>query len=214
MRSSDVKLTKLRYRFVDAGVYSLISLQPCIIICMSDKDMQFAGQYEDEDVLLVFRKHPVVMRRGFIWIGVGVVIGALIGMYTSRDVVTVGEFVSSFFGPVVIGLLFGLVAFFYYWIGWHYSVTVVTTERLVNITQKGIFKQRTVNDINLPRILSVNYEIHGFFETVLGFGTIIVQTLVGDLVIKQVPKPAETQARIATAIKESGVQLDEEISTS
>ena len=181
---------------------------------MSDKDMQFAGQYEDEDVLLVFRKHPVVMRRGFIWIGVGVVIGALIGMYTSRDVVTVGEFVSSFFGPVVIGLLFGLVAFFYYWIGWHYSVTVVTTERLVNITQKGIFKQRTVNDINLPRILSVNYEIHGFFETVLGFGTIIVQTLVGDLVIKQVPKPAETQARIATAIKESGVQLDEEISTS
>ena len=83
----------------------------------------------------------------------------------------------------------------------------------MQISQKGIFKSRSVNDIALSRILSVNYEIHGMLETVLGFGTIIIQTLVGDFIIAKVPKTAETQADIVTAIKESGVQLDEEAET-
>ncbi|MCA9309326.1 PH domain-containing protein [Candidatus Saccharibacteria bacterium] len=178
------------------------------------KDMQFDGQHEDEEVLFVFRRHPVVMRRGFIVVGICVVLGALIGMYTSRNAYTVGEFTNSFGGPVAIGLLIGLMGFFYYWIGWYYSVCIVTDQRFVQITQRGIFKQRSVNDISLGRILSVNYEISGIFETLLGFGTIIIQTLVGDFVIKNVPKPASTQAQVVTAIKESGVELDEEIPAS
>lgn len=177
-------------------------------------DKQFDGQLDDEDVLLVFRRHPIVMRKGFYFIAAGGLIGSLIGMYNCRDLTNTSDFYINFFGPVGIGLALSFVAFFYFWIGWYYSLCIVTNERFVSITQKGIFKQRTVNDINLPRILSVNYEIHGFFETVLGFGTIIIQTLVGDLVIKNVPHPARTQAKIVKAIKESGVVLDEEVSTS
>ncbi len=177
-------------------------------------DKQFAGQLDDEEVLLVFRRHPIVMRKGFYFVAAGVLIGALIGMFNSKDLVSTSDFFVKFFSPVGFGLVLGLVGFFYFWIGWYYSLCIVTDERFVSITQKGIFKQRTVNDINLPRILSVNYEIHGFFETVLGFGTIIIQTLVGDLVIKNVPRPAQTQAQVVKAIKESGVVLDEEVSTS
>lgn len=172
---------------------------------------QFAGQFDNEEILLVFRRHPIVMRKGFLWVSVGVLGGAIIGVFTSSNITTMSEFFVKFFMPVGVGLILGMIAFFYYWIGWYYSVCIVTDQRFVNIKQTGIFKQRSVNDINLPRILSVNYEIHGFFETVLGFGTIIIQTLVGDFVIKNVPKPAITQARVVTAIKESGVQLDEEV---
>ncbi len=178
------------------------------------KNKQFSGQFDGEELLLVFRRHPVVMRKGFYWVGAGVILGALAGLYTTRNIVTMSDFFVKFFSPVGLGLVLGLLGFFYYWIGWYYSVCLVTDQRFVNIRQTGIFRQRSVNDINLPRILSVNYEIHGFFETVLGFGTIIIQTLVGDFVIKNVPKPAITQARIVTAIKESGVVLDEEISAS
>lgn len=171
---------------------------------------QFDGQFKDEEVLLVFRRHPVVMRRGFIWIGVGAVLGALYGAFASRNTFEVSDFLTTFFGPVGLGLLFGLMGFFYHWIGWYYTVCIVTNVRFVNITQKGIFKQRSVNDINLPRILSVNYEVHGIFETLLGFGTIIIQTMAGDFFIKNVPKPAVAQAQIVEAIKESGITLDEE----
>ncbi|MBP9738488.1 hypothetical protein KBD20_02245 [Candidatus Saccharibacteria bacterium] len=178
------------------------------------KNKQFSGQFEGEEILLVFRRHPIVMRKGFYWVGAGVILGALVGVYTTRNITTMSDFFVQFFSPVGLGLVLGLLGFFYYWIGWYYSVCIVTDQRFVNIRQTGIFRQRSVNDINLPRILSVNYEVRGFFETVLGFGTIIIQTLVGDFVIKNVPKPAITQAHIVTAIKESGVVLDEEISAS
>lgn len=175
------------------------------------KNKQFDGQLDDEQVLFVFRRHPIVMRRGLIGVSIGLLIGALVGMFMSRNSYTVGDFVSQFFSPVGVGFLLGMVTFVYSWIGWYYSVCIVTDQRFVQIVQKGIFRQRSVNDIGLKRILSVNYEVHGVFETLLGFGTIIIQTLVGDLVIKNVPKPADTQAQIVTAIRESGVEIDEEI---
>lgn len=172
--------------------------------------MNFDGQLEGEEVLVVFRRHPIVMRRGFIAVMLGLVLGALFGLWKSQDAATMGDLMSQFLLPILIGGLIGMVPFFYSWIGWYYSVCVVTNQRFVQIQQKGIFKSRSVNDINLHRILSVNYEIKGMVETLLGFGTIIIQTLVGDFVIRKVPKPASTQADIVSAINESGVELDKE----
>lgn len=171
---------------------------------------EFKGQFDDEEVLLVFRRHPIVMRKGLaIWM-ITILLGALVGLFMSRSAVTMGDFFGQFFGPIGLGILLGLVFFAYYWIGWYHSVCIVTNTRFIQINQVGIFKSREVNDIDLKRILSVNYEVRGLLENVLGFGTIIIQTLVGDLYIAKVPHPAETQGNIVTAIKESGVELDEE----
>ena len=151
----------------------------------------FPGQFDDEEVLVVFKRHPIVMRKGLIIMMITILIGAFVGMFMSRN---------------------GGIALFYYWIGWHYSVCIVTNQRFLQIKQTGIFKNRSVNDINLTRILSVNYEIKGMLQTMLGFGTIIIQTLVGDFFISNVSKPARTQASIVSAIKKSGVKLSEETS--
>lgn len=171
---------------------------------------QFPGQFEDETVALVFRRHPIVMRKGFIATAIFVLAGALFGMYRSRNAISTGELWSQFGTPVLIGLLLGMAVLFYYWIGWFYSVCIVTNKRMIQIQQTGVFKSRSVNDINLSRILSVNYEVKGMVETLLGFGTIIVQTLVGDFIIKKVGKPAQTQSAIVSAIESSGVRLNEE----
>jgi uncharacterized membrane protein YdbT with pleckstrin-like domain len=171
---------------------------------------EFKGQFEDEEVLFVFRRHPIVMRKGLVIIMITILMGALVGLFTSGDAATMGAFFAQFFTPILIGFCIGAVALFYYWIGWYHTVCIVTDTRFIQINQKGIFKSREVSDIDLKRILSVNYEVHGMLETVLGFGTIIIQTLVGDLYIAKVPHPAETQSSIVQAIKESGVALDEE----
>lgn len=172
--------------------------------------MNFDGQLPDEEVLVVFRRHPIVMRRGLLAIAIGSVGGAVVGFFMSAQAATVGELLQQFVLPVVIGAGLGCAPMFYSWIGWYYSVCIVTNQRFVQIQQKGIFRSRSVNDINLRRILSVNYEVRGVVETLLGFGTIIIQTLVGDFVIRKVPKPAKTQANIVAAINESGVDLSEE----
>ncbi len=170
---------------------------------------QFEGQLEGEEVLLVFRRHPIVMRKGLIAIMIFVLVGAIAGSVMSSSTISAGEFLIKFFQPVGIGFLLGLFIFMYYWIGWYYTVSIVTDQRMLQIHQEGIFKRRSVNDIDLTRILSINYEQRGLIENMLGFGTIIVQTLVGDLVVHKVSHPAQRQREMVTAIKESGVELDE-----
>jgi len=172
----------------------------------------FPGQFKDEEVLLTFKRHPIVMRKGLIIFMIIILLSALVGMFMSGDTVTIADFFVQFFSPIGVGFLLGSVVMFYHWIGWNYSVCIVTNRRFLQIKQKGVFKSRSVNDINLSRILSVNYEIRGMVETLLGFGTIIIQTLVGDFLITNVSRPAQTQAGIVSAIKESGVELSEEAS--
>jgi uncharacterized membrane protein YdbT with pleckstrin-like domain len=172
---------------------------------------QFTGQFKDEEVLLVFRRHPIVMRKGLIILLIAILAGAIYGTFTSNNVTTTGEFFTKFFTPIGIGFALGMVALSYYWIGWYYSVCIVTNQRFLRMQQEGIFRSRSVNDINLHRILSVNYEVKGILENVLGFGTIIIQTLVGDFIIRNIPHPAKTQSDIVSAIKESGVILSEEV---
>ena len=51
----------------------------------------------------------------------------------------------------------------------------------------------------------VNYEIAGFNQTVLGFGTIMMQTFVGDLVIRDVHHPEKVQQKILKVLRDKGI---------
>jgi uncharacterized membrane protein YdbT with pleckstrin-like domain len=102
------------------------------------------------------------------------------------------------------GFLLGVLIFLPSWIGWHFSVFIITDIRFIQITQKGLF-HRAVADINLNQIQSVNYEISGLQETLLGFGTIKMQTYVGDLVIHYVHHPAKLQRRFVAILREEGI---------
>ena len=156
----------------------------------------FTDQYEDEEVLMVFNKHPIVMRRGLI-LGMSAI---ALGTIPSFIWVT---FQSLYFG-LLGGLVLGLAVFFPSWIAWHFSVFIITDQRLIQITQKGMFK-RSVVDLALNQIQMVNYEINGFQETLLGYGTIMVQTFVGDLTIHDVHHPAKIQKELLLILRERGI---------
>ena len=101
-------------------------------------------------------------------------------------------------------MVLGLIIFFPSWIGWYFSLYIVTDQRLIQISQKGLFN-RAVAGLGLPQIQSVNYEIKGLQETLLGFGTIKMQTYVGDLVIHDVHHPARTQKRLLGILRDEGI---------
>ncbi len=158
----------------------------------------FADQFDDEEVLFVFRKHPIVMRKGLIFGAVAPLVGVLPAAI--RPSLGLGWF----FGGLVIGLLAWGVILFPFWIGWYYSIYIVTDQRLIQISQKGLF-HKTVVDLTLNQIQMVNYQIAGLQETLLGFGTIMMQTYVGDLVIHDVHHPARIQKKILKILKEKGI---------
>lgn len=159
----------------------------------------FADQFDDEEVLFVFRKHPVVMRKGLIF----GLLGPLLGVLPTAIHPAYG--MNVFFYGLLIGFLLGLLIFFPYWIGWYFSIFIVTDQRFIQIKQKGLFN-RSVTDITLHQIQSVSYEIAGIQETLLGFGTIVMRTYVGELVIHDVHHPAKIQKQIVGILRELGTE--------
>jgi hypothetical protein len=162
-----------------------------------EKQKYFDDQFDDEDVLLVFRRHPVVMRKGLIFGMLGLLLGTLPALVKPEY--------SYFFGGLAAGFILMIVLFAPAWIAWYFSVFIVTDQRLIQISQKGLF-HKSVVDISLQQIKSLNYEISGMQETLLRFGTILIQTYIGDLVIKDIHHPAKVVKQIALILREHGVE--------
>ena len=171
------------------------------------KHKYFEDQFDDEEVLYVFRKHPIVMRKGLIVSSFAILVGplyTLVMTYLKPDnPPTISFFFLSFIGSLVLSA----IVFMPSWISWHFSVYIVTDQRLIQITQKGLFN-RTVVDMGLRQIQMVNYQVAGLQETLLGFGTIMMQTLVGDLIIHDVHHPAKTQKKLLEILREQGVSAN------
>lgn len=162
----------------------------------------FEDQFDDEEVLFVFRKHPIVMRKGLVL----ACLGPLFGILPAAIKPTLGF--GWFFGGLAGGLALGLLLILPSWIAWYYSVFIITDQRFIQITQKGLF-HRSVVDLGLGKIQSTNYEVRGVQATLLGFGTIVVQTYMGDMVIHEVYQPAKVIRKLSTILREQGVIAEE-----
>lgn len=173
------------------------------------KPKYFEDQFEGEEVLFVFRKHPIVMRRGLIfglaaWL-IGPIYTLILTYVRPNDLPSMTFFFLSLLGSILIGCLI----LFPSWIGWYYSVFIVTDQRLIQITQKGLFN-RSVVDLSLSQIQMVNYQIAGLQQTLLGYGTIMMQTYVGDLIIHDIHHPAKIQKHLLKILRQEGIEVVED----
>lgn len=169
----------------------------------------FKEQFEDEEVMLVFKKHPIVMRKGLIIGSFGLLLPmlfilALTFIYANNPEKLPS--VNSFYIALGAGFLLAIAAMFPYWIGWNYSVYIITDQRMIQINQKGLFK-RSMVALGLDQIQMVNYEINGIEQTLLGFGTIVVQTFVGSLTINDVHHPAKIQKEMLHLLRDLGYSM-------
>ncbi len=78
----------------------------------------------------------------------------------------------------------------------------MTTERIRQVTQKGFFGKDVV-ELRLSKIQNISYNIPGFSGEVFGFGTIVIQTFVGDLVIRHVEHPEKTYNKLQNAVADA-----------
>lgn len=164
----------------------------------------FDDQFDDEAVKYVFRRHPIVMRKGLVFGSLGLLVGplyTLILTYTNTDNPPTMTF---FYLSFLVSLLLSAILFFPSWMSWYFSLFIITDQRFIQITQHGFF-HRNVSDLNLNLIQSINYDIAGLEQTLLGYGTITMQTYVGDLAMHHIHHPAKTQRKIIDIMRELGV---------
>jgi len=180
-----------------------------MVMAKTDSAKYFDDQMDDENVKLVFRKHPIVMRKGLIIGSIAILIGPIITtilsyewgqtLFRVDEAPTVAFFNLSLLGSLVLAA----ILFFPSWMSWYFSVFVLTDQRFIQIKQQGFFNKSLV-DISIDNISMINYEVQGVQETLLGFGTIVVQTFAGELVIHEVHHPAKIQREMTSILRSLG----------
>lgn len=161
----------------------------------------FPGQREREDVLMVIHKHPVVYIKIVIAFVIIVILPIILFLYFwftayplhefyQRGLVA-GIFLSLYF---LYGLLFVCIS----WINEQFDVFIVTTDRLIDVTQVTFF-QRSVTSTPLEQIQDTTGLISGFLATIFHYGDLTVQTAAGnasDFFIDHVPSPEHIARKI------------------
>lgn len=154
----------------------------------------FNGQRDDEELLFVFRRHIIAMRKGFYLFLIPFAISAIPPLIWSTNL-------ELFLLPLG-GFVFGLVCFLYYFLMWRYTYFIVTNQRIRQVTQHGFFGTDVV-ELSLAKIQNISYNIPGFSGEIFGFGTIVIQTFVGDLVIRNAEHPAKIYNRLQDAVNQA-----------
>jgi hypothetical protein len=156
---------------------------------------KFEGQRQDEEILFYFRKHIIAMRRGFY--------GLLIPFALASIPYLIMPDTLWLLWVALGGFVLGILLFFYHWIGWYYSIFIVTNQRIQQTSQSGVFG-KSVIDLSLSKVQNISYNVPGFSGELFGFGTIVIQTYVGDLIIDKVEKPEKTYNKLQQVVHEYG----------
>lgn len=158
-------------------------------------DKLFEGQRDDEEIVEVFRRHIIAMRKGFYLLLIPFLLGSLPFLIIQTNI----ELLYLSIG----GFALGLLLFAYQWVGWYYTYFILTNQRVRQVSQKGFFGKSVV-DLGLSKIQNVSYNIPGFSGEVFGFGTIVIQTYVGDLVIDRIHHPDKIYNKLQDAVTLAG----------
>ncbi len=139
--------------------------------------MIFDGQREGEEVQFVFRRHFLTAKSGLIFLILMIMIGVGLTLLWPNNMMIFETFLAL--------ILVGVLGFLYSYMLWYFSIYIVTNQRIRQISQRGLFKKSVV-DLGLDKIQSISYGVSGIRAGLMGYGTIVIQTAVGDLVISMV----------------------------
>lgn len=101
---------------------------------------------------------------------------------------------------------------FMIWIDYYFDIWIITSERIINIEQKGLFT-RKASELRYQKIQDVTTEVVGFFPTILNYGDVKVQTAgeENEFVFRTISDPYGTKNIIMALQKQNEERAREEI---
>ena len=152
---------------------------------------EFPGQREGEKLKFVFRRHIMAMRKGFLATIVLVLAGFVPFAISPGNM----NLLWIAFGGIVLAI----IIFLYHWVGWYFTVYIVTNQRIRQDRQKGLFNTSVV-EIAWDKVQNISVEKRGLMGNIFNYGTIVLQTSIGDLVVTMVPKAMEVREKLQREI--------------
>ena len=162
---------------------------------------QFEGQHDDEEVLFVFRRHIIAMRKGFYLLLIPFLIMSLPALII--PMLPYDKLPEWWQDPLnlmllsLIGLGIGAILFAYQWMGWYYSVFIVTNMRLRQLTQNTIFGKKVI-DLGLTKIQNISYTIDGSLSRHMLATSCLIASIVPKKFTINYRMPYERHVRVGT----------------
>lgn len=165
----------------------------------------------DEDIILIVREDLIflfVKLIGFIFTFIIFwLLKVIVAAYLDNIVL---DAINSIFYIVNILLLTAFTLFFH---NYYLSLQIITSERIIDIDQKGLFL-REASELPIDNIEDVSYNQNGFWGTIFNYGDVIVQTAgsapghnlgtatenekrINGFIFNNVPNPSEISATIS-----------------
>lgn len=166
----------------------------------------FKDQREDEQIIQIIHRHwfNIITKFFAVLLIALILFGSWIFIFTLYPalVVAVGPAMISFIETT--GILFVWFYAFLIWIDYYFDVWIITSERIVNIEQKGLFLRET-SDLQFSKIQDVTSEVIGLIPTVLNYGDVYVQTAgeIERFKFRQVPDPYAIKSLIMEQYKKT-----------
>lgn len=147
----------------------------------------FVGQQDGEEIQLVLRRHHSVMAHGLVMAGLVLAISA------APPLVWKLQWLWLVF---LAGLLLAVIIAFNTWIKWYYGVYIVTNRRVRQQIQRGLFHKTTI-DVYLDKVQNISYNISGLKGSLLGYGTILLRTMAGDMMMTKIANCEEVYSQLS-----------------
>lgn len=159
----------------------------------------FPSQQANETIYLVVREHWFYLSlKLLVWL----FFAAALVIFNRFARVNIPNIFEGSFGPVTILFtqvytLFLTLSLFLIFIFYYLSIQIITSIRIVDITQEGLFNH-TVSELHIDKIEDVTSLTHGVFGTIFNYGDVYVQTAgtVERFEFLNVPNPAGIEKTI------------------
>jgi uncharacterized membrane protein YdbT with pleckstrin-like domain len=135
------------------------------------------GARENERVLMTIHRHwfDLLSHLFMAFVLAGVLFAGFLILPSVFPALAVGEGESLFFFLETLFLLFVWIFLFLIWIDVWFDTWIITSERIINIEQKGFFSRET-SELSLSKVQDVTSEVDGVIRSILNYGDVFVQT--------------------------------------
>lgn len=170
------------------------------------------NQHKDERVVLFLRRHWFAPAR--IVVVFCILIAIPVFGYVVLDNLVASWMSSPLLGPIVSLLLilyvlavwlFSFMEFTDYYL----DTWIVTTQRIINIEQKGLFS-RVASELPMDAVQDVTSNIQGIARTIFDYGDVIIQTA-GELKhfhFKEIGNPEKVKEQIIHLVEKDRERLE------
>jgi uncharacterized membrane protein YdbT with pleckstrin-like domain len=134
-------------------------------------EITIQNQAEDEQIVKVWRHHPVTLIRPIFRVLAFLIIPIALLFITG---------LAMFTHPLLFVLYVAIIAVVvtyaaYEWVSWYNDVYILTNYRMIDVAQDGFFNRRFA-EASLDKIQDISFQIRGLLQTVLNYGDVLVQT--------------------------------------